>query len=247
MKCIEFAGGMHVDCAMQLNLKTVARAAGIAVPIVGGVLIGQLVAPWLPAFSEWVHALGVWAPVAFVAAYILAVVLMMPAFLFTMAAGAVFGVAYGSVLVLCGALIGASLAFLIGRYVARDFVHRRVVKNATLLAIDRVIGEDGLRLVFLLRLSPAVPFVLTNYAMGITRVKLRDFVLGTVGLTPIIVAYAAFGSASSAGARTDGSAAVSPLVLTAGIIATVLLGLLLARIVQRALREAEIARNLADQ
>ena len=223
---------------MQFNLKTVARAAGIAVPIVGGVMIGQLVAPWLPAFSEWVHSLGFWAPVAFLGAYVLAVVLMMPAFLFTMAAGAVFGVVYGSILVVCGALIGGSTAFLIGRYLARDFVQQRVAKNAMLSAIDRVIGEDGLRLVFLLRLSPAVPFVLTNYAMGITRVRLRDFVIGTLGLTPIIVAYAAFGSASSAGARGDGSAAVSPLVLGAGIIATVLLGLLLARIVQRALREA---------
>lgn len=232
---------------MQLNLKTVAQAAGIAVPIIGGVLIGQMVAPWLPAFAGWVHSLGVWAPVAFLAAYIVAVVFMMPAFLFTMASGAVFGVALGSVLVLCGAIIGASLAFLIGRYLARDFVQRRVAKNATLMAIDRVIGEDGLWLVFLLRLSPAVPFVLTNYALGITRVKLRDFVVGTVGLTPIIVAYAAFGSASSAGARADGSAAVSPLVLTAGVVATVLLGLLLARIVQRAIREVEAARMTSGQ
>lgn len=224
---------------MQFDLKSVARAASIAVPIIGGLLLGRLLAPWLPAFSAWVHTLGMWAPVAFFVVYVLAVVLMMPAFLLTMAAGAVFGVVTGSVLVMCGALTGATCAFLIGRHFARAFVARHVARNPTLRAIDRVIGEDGLRLVFLLRLSPAVPFVLTNYAMGISRVRLRDFFIGTFGLTPIVVAYAAFGRASSIGG--SGATAVSPIVLGAGIIATVILGLLLARLVQRALHEAEQA------
>jgi uncharacterized membrane protein YdjX (TVP38/TMEM64 family) len=215
---------------------------GIAVPIVFGLMLGRLVSPWLPEFSAWVHTLGVWAPVAFVLAYIAVVVLMLPAFLLIMAGGAVFGVVQGSLLVMTGAMAGGTLAFLIGRHLARAFVERRVATNATLSALDRVIGEDGLRLVFLLRLSPAVPFVLSNYALGITRVRLRDFVLGTLGLLPIVVTYAAYGHASGMGPRADGSAAVSPLMLGLGIAVTVVLALLLSRLVQRALREAELAR-----
>ncbi len=227
---------------MRFDLKSLSKVAGIAIPIVLGLLLGRLVAPWLPGFSAWVNTLGMWAPVAFVAAYALVVVLMLPAFLLIMAAGAVFGVAKGSLLALTGAMLGGTAAFLIGRYLARSFVAKRVAANPTLSAIDRVIGEDGLKLVFLLRLSPAVPYVLSNYALGVTRVRLRDFFLGTFGLIPIVVTYAAYGSATGAGPAADGSPAVSPLMLTLGIVVTVLLGLLLARMVQRALREAELAR-----
>lgn len=227
---------------MRVDLKSLSKAAGIAVPIVLGLMLGRFVTPWLPAFSAWVDTLGVWAPVAYIAAYIAVVVLMLPAFLLIMAGGAVFGVTKGSLLALTGAMLGGTSAFLIGRYFARDLVAKRVAANPTMSAIDRVIGEDGLKLVFLLRLSPAVPFVLSNYALGVTRVRLRDFVLGTVGLTPIILTYAAYGSASGAGPNADGSPAVSPVMLTVGIVVTVLLGLLLARIVQKALREAELAR-----
>lgn len=227
---------------MRPDLTAISRVIGIALPIVLGLMLGRFVSPWLPEFSAWVNTLGVWAPLAFVAAYVLAVVLMLPAFLLIMAGGAVFGLVKGSLLALTGAMLGGTSAFLIGRHFAREFVARRVATNPSLSAIDRVVGEDGLKLVFLLRLSPAVPFVLSNYTLGVTRVRLRDFVLGTFGLAPIVVTYAAYGSASGAGPRPDGTPAVSPLMLTLGIIMTVLLGLLLARIVQKALREADLAR-----
>ena len=173
------------------------KAVGIAVPVVGGLLLGRVISPWLPGFSAWVHTLGAWAPVAFVAAYVLVVVLMLPAFLLIVAGGAVFGAVLGSVLAMTGALIGATSAFLIARYLARALVERRVVGNPTLARIDRAIGEEGLRLVFLLRLSPAIPFVFFSYALGVTRVRLRDYVIGTLGFAPVVVAYASYGSAVS--------------------------------------------------
>lgn len=227
---------------MLFSLRAVARAAGIAVPLVLGLALGRSVSPYLPAFSAWVHTIGPWAPVAFVGTYVVAVVLMLPAFLLIMVGGAVFGVATGTALVMCGATAGGTIAFLIARYGARTLVERRVAAHPTMAAIDRAIGEDGLKLVFLLRLSPAIPFVLSNYALGVTRVRLRDFVVGTLGLAPIVVTYAAYGSASAAGPNPDGTASVSPLLLTLGIAVTVLLGLVVTRIVQKALRDAERAR-----
>ncbi len=230
---------------MRFDLKTISRTVGVAIPIVFGLLVGRMLSPWLPQLADWVNTLGAWAPIAFVGAYVAVVLLMLPAFLLTMAGGAVFGTFKGGLLVMIGALLGGTAAFLIGRYVARAQVAKRVARNHTLAAIDRVVGEDGLRLVFLLRLSPAVPFVLTNYALGVTRVKLRDFVLGTFGLAPIVFTYAAYGSATGAGPNPDGSSPISGTLLVAGIVVTVVLGLLLARIAQRALNEADLARAVA--
>ena len=144
---------------------------------------------------------------------------------------------------MAGAIIGGTSAFLIARYVARAQVEKRVAKNPMLAALDRAVGERGLRLVFLLRLSPAVPFVLTNYALGVTRVRLRDFVLGTFGLMPIVLTYAAYGSASGAGLKADGSSPVSGVVLAVGVVATITLMVVLTRITQRALKEAERANS----
>ncbi len=226
---------------MSIDLKRaatgLARAAGIAVPLIAGITIGQLVTPYLPEFSSWVQTLGVWAPLAFLGAYVGVVLLMLPAFLLAMAAGAVFGVVNGSLLVLTGATVGGTLAFLLGRTVLRASVARRVAAHPTLSAVDRVIGDDGLRLMFLLRLSPAIPFVLSNYALGVTRVRTRDFVMTMPGMLPIIASYAAFGAAGAKAANGKGALPMPVLVL--GIVATVVLGLLFARLTQRALRDAE--------
>jgi uncharacterized membrane protein YdjX (TVP38/TMEM64 family) len=231
----------EVYFVMSIDLKRAAsglvRAAGIAVPLIAGISIGQLATPYLPGFSTWVHTLGVWAPLAFLGAYVGVVLLMLPAFLLAMAAGAVFGVVNGSLLVLTGATVGGTLAFRLGRTVLRASVARRVAAHPTLSAVDRVIGDDGLRLMFLLRLSPAIPFVLSNYALGVTRVRTRDFVMAMPGMLPIIASYAAFGAAGAKAANGKGALPMPVLVL--GIVATVVLGLLFARMTQRALREAE--------
>jgi uncharacterized membrane protein YdjX (TVP38/TMEM64 family) len=231
---------------MSIDLKRAAsglvRAAGIAVPLIAGISIGQLATPYLPGFSTWVQTLGVWAPLAFLGAYVGVVLLMLPAFLLAMAAGAVFGVVNGSLLVLTGATVGGTLAFLLGRTVLRANVARRVAAHPTLSAVDRVIGDDGLRLMFLLRLSPAIPFVLSNYALGVTRVRTRDFVMAMPGMLPIIASYAAFGAAGAKAANGKGALPMPVLVL--GIVATVVLGLLFARMTQRAIRDAE-ARPVA--
>jgi uncharacterized membrane protein YdjX (TVP38/TMEM64 family) len=227
----------HLKSLVPRLAQRLGRAAGVAVPLVFGIAVGQFASPYLPGLSAWMQTLGVWAPVVFVASYVGVVLLMLPAFLMTMAAGAVFGVAKGSALVLLGATLGGTASFLLGRTLLRAHVAQRVAAHPTLSTVDRVIGDDGLRLMFLLRLSPAIPFVLSNYALGVTRVKTRHFVLAMPGMLPIIASYAAFGAAGVTTA--DGRGALPMPVLALGIVATVVLGLLFARITQRALRDAE--------
>lgn len=226
---------------MRRHFVNLGRLAGVALPLVGAVAAGKLLAPYLPQFTAWVGTLGVWGPLAFIAVYVLAVVLLAPAFLLTIASGAIFGVARGSFYVMTGAMLGALTAFLVSRYLIRDFVARRIASNSRLSAIDRAVGDDGRRLVFFLRLSPVVPFVLTNYVLGVTRVRLRDFLIGTFGLTPIVVSYSAFGKAAGATNAVTGKPVLSWPVLGVGIIATVLLAWLMTRIAQRAIAESESA------
>ena len=126
---------------MRIDLKNISRVVGVAVPLVFGLVVGRLLAPWLPQFAAWVHTMGAWAPFAFVGAYVAIVLLMLPAFLLTMVAGAVFGVVEGVALVITGAIIGGTLAFLLGRYVARDFVAKRVAQNPKLSAARRYTRE----------------------------------------------------------------------------------------------------------
>lgn len=223
--------------SLRAHASTAVKLAGMVVPILLGIGLGRLASPYLPQFTAWVNTLGAWAPLAFVVAYIGAAILMLPAFLLTMAGGAVFGIVNGALLVLLGATLGGICAFLLGRTVLREWVAKQVAKNATLTVVDRVIGQEGLRLMLLIRMSGAVPFVLTNYALGVTTVRLRDFAIAMIGMTPTILAYAAFGQAGVQSA--NGKASMPSWVLGLGIAATVLLAVLLTRIAQRAIREAE--------
>lgn len=223
---------------MRKLFQTIGKLLGVAIPLVAAVAAGRLVAPYLPTFTAWVETLGVWGPIAFITVYVLGVVFMMPVFLLTIASGAIFGVVRASIFVMTGSLVGAFFAFLIARYFIRDFVARRISTNPKLSAIDKAVGEDGRRLVFFLRLSPVVPFVLSNYALGATQVKLLDFMIGTVGLAPIAISYAAFGKAAGA-TDASGKSALSWPVLAVGIGATVFLAWLITRIAQKAIAEAE--------
>jgi len=224
---------------MGLTLRETATRAsqlvGMLLPIGMGLGISRLVSPYLPEFTAWVHTLGSWAPVAFVVGYVAVCVFMLPAFLLTMAGGAVFGVVKGSLLVVLGSTLGATTAFLLGRTVLRTWVAAQMARNATLVAMDRIIGQEGLRLMFLLRLSGIVPFVLTNYAMGVTTVTLRDFVLALVGIVPTVVTYAMLGQAGAA----TGEGSTPQWVVWTAISAAVLLAVTLTRMAQRAIREAE--------
>lgn len=213
-------------------------AAAIALLLVAGRQLGALV----PAFQAWVAGLGAWGPLAFVAGYALAVVAFAPGSLLTLAGGAIFGLARGTVYVFVAALIGATLAFLIARYLARPWVERRVAADPRFAAIDRAIAGQGRRIVFLLRLSPLFPFNLMNYALGLTRISLRDYVLASLGMLPGTLLYVYYGSLAGELAQAAGGARTrSPLewgLLALGLVATVVVTRIVTRTASRALREA---------
>ena len=217
-------------------------ALGVAV-LAALVLLGRQAGGWLVAFAGWVNGLGAWGPIVFIAGYVAAAVAFVPGVLLTLAAGALFGLVWGVVYVFVAAVLGSSAAFLIGRYVARAAVERRIAGNPRFAAIDRAVGAEGRKIVFLLRLSPVFPFNLLNYALGLTRVRFIDYLVASVGMLPGTVLYVYSGkllgdvSALAGGAAVEKGAGYYAVVVL-GLLATVAVTVVVTRTARRALREA---------
>jgi len=220
-----------------------ARLGLAAVGLVALLLLGRYAGAYLPAFAAWVDGLGVWGPIVFMLGYAAAVVGFAPGSILTLAAGAVFGLLEGTVYVFVAATVGASLAFLVSRHVARSAIERRLAGNDRFAAIDRAVGAEGRKIVFLLRLSPVFPFNLLNYALGLTRVRFADYVVASFGMLPGTLLYVYYGKLAGDVAALAGGAAIEKdagyyAVLLLGLVATVVVTTLVTRIARRALREA---------
>lgn len=214
---------------------------GLAVAALAiAVLAGREAAAELPRFTAWVASLGAWGPAVFIAGYSIAPVIFAPAFLLTIAAGAIFGFVKGVIYVMIGATIGATLAFLTGRYLARQFVEGLMRREPRLQLIDRAVERHGFRLVALLRMSPAVPFVLLNYALGLSRVRLLDYVAASIGMLPVVAMYVYTGkvagdlaSLASGSAQPRGPAYYALIGL--GFVSTVGVTIYVTRIARQAI------------
>jgi uncharacterized membrane protein YdjX (TVP38/TMEM64 family) len=196
-----------------------------------------------------IQQLGATGVVAFIALYALATVAFIPGSLLTLGAGVVYGVVQGSLYVLIGASLGAVLAFLVGRYLARDWVAKKIENNPKFKAIDAAVGREGFKIVLLTRLSPIFPFNLLNYAYGITGVELRDYALACIGMLPGTVLYVYIGSLAGSLAMLGSDQATNPLlqwiVRGIGFAATVAVTLYVTRIARKAL-ESVSDQNMTD-
>lgn len=191
---------------------------------------------------DWVGGLGPWGAVFFIAIYVVATVLFVPGSVLTLGAGAVFGVVWGSVYVSIGSTLGATAAFLVGRYLARDTIARKTEGNERFAAIEKAVAREGWKIVGLTRLSPVFPFTLLNYAFGLTRVKLGHYVLASwIGMMPGTVMYVYLGSLAQAvsgdRARTTGEW----VLYGVGLLATVVVTIYVTRLAKSAM-----ARRIED-
>jgi uncharacterized membrane protein YdjX (TVP38/TMEM64 family) len=214
-----------------------------AAALAGLVVLGRLAGGYVPVFREWVDGLGLWGPVAFIFGYSAAVVAFVPASALTLAGGAIFGLARGTLYVFAAATLGSCLAFLVSRYWARGSIERKLAGNERFASIDRAVGQQGRKIVFLLRLSPIFPFNLLNYALGLTQVRFADYAIAALGMLPGTLLYVYLGTvggeaaAAAAGASTERSAAQTAL-LVVGLVATLVVTTVVTRIARRALAEA---------
>jgi uncharacterized membrane protein YdjX (TVP38/TMEM64 family) len=188
----------------------------------------------------WVRSQGAAGVAAFAGVYVAATVLFVPGSILTLGAGFVYGVGAGTVWVSISSTIGATAAFLVGRYLTRGWVASKVSGNRRFAAIDDAVGREGWKIVGLTRLSPIFPFNLLNYAYGLTKVSVRDYVLASwIGMLPGTVMYVYIGSlAGSLAALGSGGRGRSPLewvLYGVGLLATVAVTVFVTRLARRAL------------
>jgi len=221
------------------------RWATVAKIVVGlAVLAGLIfvlrryVGPYVDPFIAWVESLGVWAPVVFMLGYIVATVAFVPGSVLTLAGGALFGLLWGTVYVIIAASIGACLAFLIARYLARGWVEKKLEGQPRFAAIDRAIGRDGGKIVALMRLSPVFPFNLLNYALGLTKVKFWHYALACLAMLPGSFLYVYYGAVGRAAAAGGGGRTVWDWVqLGVGLLATLAVTWFITQKARKALAE----------
>lgn len=191
---------------------------------------------------EWISGLGLFGPVIFIIIYIIACVVLVPGSILTLGAGFVFGVVKGTVIVSVAATLGATCAFLMGRYVARDWVSKKIEANPRFKAIDEAVAREGWKIVGLVRLSPVFPFNLLNYMFGLTRVSLSHYFFASwIGMLPDTFLYVYIGSLSGDVASLgSGGHARTPaewVLYSLGFVATIAVTVFVTRLARNALEK----------
>jgi uncharacterized membrane protein YdjX (TVP38/TMEM64 family) len=204
---------------------------------------------WLGNFNDWVGQMGVAGIFIFIGVYAVATVLLAPGAILTIGAGFAFGLWKGFLAVSAGATLGASLAFLVARFIARDKIEAIAKGNEKFQQIDNAIGQQGAKLVFLLRLSPVIPFNLSNYFYGLTGVKFWPYVLASwIGMMPGTFLYVYIGTAGKVAlsAAAAGGEAVKHgwqywTFMGVGLAATIIVTIWVTKIARAALKtEADL-------
>ena len=191
----------------------------------------------LGVVQAWIDGLGLWGPVALGAIYILAALLFVPGSLLTLAAGAIYGLLLGTIIVSLASTTAAALAFLIARHAVRHTVRAKVERSPRLAAVDAAIGEEGWKIVMLLRLSPAVPFNLQNYLYGVTAVRFWPCVLASwVAMLPATFMYVYLGSLGGAAAAGRDASPAEWTLRGIGLLATIVVTVYVARLARNAIR-----------
>lgn len=189
----------------------------------------------------WVDSLGLWGPVVYVGIYILVCIFMIPGSILTLGAGAVFGVLRGTIYTSVGSTLGATVAFMLGRFLLRDWVKQKVETSPRLAAVDEAVDREGAKIVFLLRMSPLVPFSISNYVYGLTPVKLGRYIVASwLGMIPGTIMYVYIGSLArrlaELGAAQRSTSPMEWTLYVVGLIATVIATVRVTVVARRALK-----------
>jgi uncharacterized membrane protein YdjX (TVP38/TMEM64 family) len=222
------------------------RAAFRAGLLAGAAIVICFAAVVLPvreqiaALLAWVGRRGALSGVLLCLAWIPAAVLVIPGSVLTLGTGFLLGPGWGLLVVSIGSTLGATAAFLVGRKLGRDWVRGRIGGHQRLSGVDGAIEREGLKVVLLLRLSPLIPYNALNYALSLTGVGLRDYVIGSwLGMLPGTVLYVALGAGarSLAAAMTGGGERTGAWIAlgAAGLVATAAAVWVVARAARRAL------------
>lgn len=227
---------------MTRNSKIVLSVTAAITLVVAWVFLP--VGVWVEGLGAWISGLGALGAVAFVIIYVIATCVLAPASALTLLAGLAYGV-WGFPLVVVSATLGAGAAFLIGRYAARERVQERIEDFRRFKAVNAAVGQEGWKIVFLMRLSPVFPFGLQNYFFSVSTVGFGPYLLATfVGIMPGTALYVYLGSIGQAAGGGGGVA--QWMLLGAGLIATGAVVWLVTKRSRRALEAMDLEPGSAE-
>lgn len=213
-------------------------AAGAIAAVLTALACLLPVREWADVFEDRIEGMGLAAGLlAFGIAYAAATMLLIPGWIFPLAAGAIFGPGWGIAVTLASVMASSLAAFFTSRYVLRGPAERLARRHRLFKAFDQAVGREGWRIVALLRLSPLLSFGMKSYFFGLTCVALDAYALGTlVGMLPGLLLKVWVGAAGR-DVLTHGG----PLqwaVLGTGIAATVAVTIVVTRVTRRRLKLA---------
>ena len=201
--------------------------------------------------TRTVDAYGPWGPVIFIAAFIVATLLLIPATGLTLAAGFLFGPGAGTALVTLAATLGAAAAFLVSRYLAKDYIKGKLQSYPRLKAIEEQVSAEGVKIVLLLRLAPLVPFTILNYALGVTDVSFVSYTVATA-LGKLLGVFSqvyvgSTGRSVEAATQATGSSNISLALTAVGVVASILVTKVIADKASAVLKEYDSELGSSDQ
>lgn len=213
--------------------KKLAIALPLAAIAIAVVVFRPTIRTWLLAAADWAETSPELAWPIYIVVFALAIVLMLPGWVFMVAAGYLFGILNGGVLAFVANLVGSIAAFYVARTFARNWVKEKIDHSPRFSGFDAAVSRRGLFTVMFARLA-LLPNNLINYACGVTGMRLRDFIIGTsIGVLPILVTSVLIGASTmDLVSAVDGGGPGgqrSPLLIIAAIVPIALLVLLLAR------------------
>jgi len=214
-------------------------AAALAIVVLGGTLMAGAglsdLTGSVHAALDWAQALRGVGWIAFAALQIMIVASgVLPASLAGVAAGAVYGVPLGFGLAAASTMAGALVTLAISRSLARQWIERFIRRRPRLQDLDRLLADNGMHMVCLLRLSPVMPFAATSYALGLSSVSVRDYVAGTTASLPALLGYVFLGRIAAAGLAAGQAGWLHWAMLGVGAVATVGLTLRIGQLLSRA-------------
>ena len=218
----------------------------IVLVVVGGLLFLRQWVPvksYLESFLKWTEGAGTLGAIVLGIIYIAGSLLLFPGSVLTMGAGFLYGLLWGTIIVSLASTATACLAFLIGRTVGRGWVADKISDNKKFSAVDEAVGQEGFKIVLLVRLSPLFPFTLQNYAFGLTDITFWKYALASwVGMLPGTVMYIYFGVAAKNIAEIiAGEATMSTpqkIFFWVGLVVTIFVVIFVTRVAKSAIQDA---------
>jgi uncharacterized membrane protein YdjX (TVP38/TMEM64 family) len=225
--------GGHALVRNRLKLHTLIVAVTVVILIAGGTLMPH---EWWSSFEDRVEGMNPLAGFAvFSAAYAAALLLLLPAWVFPVAAGAIFGFAWGTLAALAGVAASAVLGLVLARYIAPARLQRSARKNDTFKAIDQAVQKEPWKFVALLRLAPAIPCGLKTYFLGLTRVAPRTYLGASMaGMAPDLLVKVYLGAAGRG--ALGGGGALHWVMLGSGVVAMFALWFIVGRRLRKQLK-----------